>query len=279
MIPASEGTFPVDGKIVADITRAAEQSGFDSLWVGEHVIMSPRETYPGANVNRVGPSSTGTLPDPLDWLSYAAAISETVLLGTSILLLPLHNPLIMAKRLSTLDQLSRGRVRLGIGVGWSEDEYAAVGVDYRTRGRRCDEAIDAMRALWAGESASYDGRFFRFDGVNSFPQPVHGAVPILVGGDSEAAARRAGRTGDGYFPFGKDLGELRHLVDVVRRTAADAGRDPDAIELTALGSRRREHVAELADIGFTRMVLFSKELTAESVEQLGEQAQAIVAGL
>jgi probable F420-dependent oxidoreductase len=187
--------------------------------------------------------------------------------------------LIMAKRLSTLDQLSGGRVRLGIGVGWSEDEYAAVGVDFRSRGRRCDEAVRAMRELWTSETAEYEGELVRFDGVHSFPQPVGGAVPIWVGGDSEAAARRAGRLGDGYFPFGKDLEQLRALVGVARRTAEEAGRDPDAIELTALGSLRREHVAELAAIGFTRIVMFLHAPTAEAVHELGAQTREVVAGL
>ena len=281
LIPASGGMFPVDGVAVTSVARAAEASGFESIWVGEHVVMAaaPRQDYPGATQNRVGPSATGSLPDPIDWLCYAAAVTDTLLLGTAILILPLHNPLIMAKRISTLDQLSGGRVRLGIGVGWSEDEYEAVGETFRTRGRRCDEAVAAMRALWRQNPASFAGEFFHFPPVHSVPQPVHGAVPVLVGGDSEAAAERAGRIGDGYFPFGKDLDRLVQLIGTMRRAALDAGRDPDSIELTALGSRRPEVVARLAEIGFTRMVLFLPEPNADAVERLGEQGRQLVEGL
>jgi probable F420-dependent oxidoreductase len=275
VIPASGGTFPVDGPDVASVARAAESAGFDSIWIGEHVVMSSQEAYPGAGVNRVGPSPTGTLPDPIEWLTYVAACTERMLLGTAILLLPLHHPAIMAKRLATLDQLSRGRARIGIGVGWSEMEYATLGESFATRGRRCDEAIAAMRALWRDDPATFEGEFFKFPPVHSVPHPVRGAVPILVGGDSDAAAKRAGRTGDGYFPFGKDLDELARLVTVMRTTAQQAGRDPDSIELTGLGSGRRETVERLADLGFTRLVMFLPDLTPQGVERLWEKCEAV----
>jgi probable F420-dependent oxidoreductase len=281
LVPASGGSFPVDGSLVAALARAAEAAGFDSIWVGEHVVMaaSPAQEYPGARQNRIGPSTLGALPDPIEWLSYAAAVTERVLLGTAILLLPLHNPLIMAKRIATLDQLSGGRVRLGIGLGWSEDEYEAVGESFRTRGRRCDEQVAAMRALWRDSPASFDGEIIRFGPVHSAPQPVRGAVPVLVGGDSDAAARRAGRIGDGYLPSEKDPDRLAELIATMRRSAEDAGRDPDGIELTCLGSRRPEAVARLAEIGFARMLLFLPELNPAAVERLGGQVRDLIAGL
>jgi probable F420-dependent oxidoreductase len=281
LIPASGGSFPADGAVVASVARTAEAAGFDSIWVGEHVVMSaaPRQEYPGASQNRIGPSTSGALPDPLEWLSYAAAVTDRLLLGTAILLLPLHNPLIMAKRTATLDALSGGRVRLGIGLGWSEDEYEAVGVDFRTRGRRCDEQIIAMRALWRDSPASFESEMFRFAPVHSVPQPVRGAVPILVGGGSEAAARRAGRLGDGFIPFEKEPDQLVRLIGIMRQAAEAAGRDPDAIELTGLGSRRPEAVARLAELGFARMVLFLPEPSAAAVERLGGQASQLVTAL
>lgn len=275
VIPASGGTFPVDGPTVAAVARRAEAVGFESVWIGEHVVMSARETYPGAGQNRIGPSPTGALPDPIEWLTYVAACTERILLGTAIFLLPLHHPAIVAKRLATLDQLSGGRLRLGIGVGWSRDEYETVGESFISRGRRCDEAIDAMRTLWSGNPASFHGEFFGFESVHSVPQPVNGAVSILVGGDSDAAARRAGRTGDGYFPFGKDLQELGRLTGVMRQAAELAGRDPDSIELTALGSGRPEHVARLGELGFTRMVMFLPDPTPRGIDQLWTKADAV----
>jgi probable F420-dependent oxidoreductase len=281
LIPASAGSFPVDGVTVASVARAAEAAGFDSIWIGEHVVMAatPRQEYPGASQNRIGPSASGALPDPLEWLSYAAAVTDRLLLGTAILLLPLHNPLIMAKRVATLDQLSGGRVRLGIGLGWSEDEYEAVGIDFRTRGRRCDEQIAAMRVLWRDSPARFESGMFRFAAVHSGPQPPRHAVPILVGGGSEAAARRAGRLGDGFMPFEKEPERLVQLIGIMRRAAEEAGRDPDAIELTGLGSRRLDAVARLAELGFARMVLFLPEPSGAAVERLGAQAAQLVNSL
>jgi len=275
VIPASGGTFPVNGADLSNLARSAEEAGFESVWIGEHVVMSAQEAYPGAGTNRIGPSPTGTLPDPIEWLTYVAACTDRILLGTAILLLPLHHPAIMAKRLATLDQLSGGRLRIGIGVGWSEMEYATVGESFATRGRRCDEAISAMRALWRDQPATFEGEFFTFPPVHSVPQPIHGAVPILVGGDSDAAAKRAGRTGDGYFPFGKDQNELARLIDVMNKAAEEAGRDPKSIELTGLGSGRPDVVERMAELGFTRLVMFLPELTPDGIARLWEKCQAV----
>lgn len=279
LIPAAGGTFSVDPHVVTEVAQTAEANGFDSIWVGEHVVMSPREAYPGADQNRVGPSPTGSLPDPLDWLTFAAAITDELLIGTCILILPLHNPLILAKRLATIDRLSGGRMRLGIGVGWSAEEYESVGVDFASRGGRCNESIEVLRNLWSQEITSHDGDHFSFPPMHSFPKPVDGHVPIWVGGDSEVAARRAGRLGDGYFPFGKDPDRLRTLVAVARRAAEAAGRDPDALELTCLGSRHRHIVEQNVETGFTRMTLFLPDPTEAGVIRVAEQAAEVTAGL
>jgi probable F420-dependent oxidoreductase len=281
LIPASDGQFPVAGAHVADLARATESAGFDSIWIGEHVVMpvEQKQEYPGASRNRIGPRDTGVLPDPLEWLSYVAAVTDHLLLGTAIMLLPLHNPLVIAKRLSTLDQLSSGRVRLGVGLGWSEAEYEAVGESFATRGSRCDEMIRAMRAVWSESPVRFDGTLVRFDDVHSFPQPVGQRVPILIGGDSEAAARRAGRLGDGYLPFEKDHARLSVLLATMRRSAEQAGRDPATIELTGLGSRNRQSVERLREMGFSRVLLFLPDLTTHEVERLGREAAALVEGL
>jgi probable F420-dependent oxidoreductase len=181
----------------------------------------------------------------------------------------------MAKRFATLDQLSAGRLRLGIGLGWSRDEYATVGESFTSRGRRCDEAIDAIRTLWRDSPATYHGEFYNFDAVHCVPQPVTGAVPILVGGNSEAAARRAGRTGDGYFPFLKDPEELARLVRIMKRAAEEAERDPASIELTSLGSGHATVVGRLAELGFARMLMFLPEPTPGGIEKLWDKVQRV----
>jgi probable F420-dependent oxidoreductase len=133
---------------------------------------------------------------------------------------------------ATLDHLSGGRISLGIGVGWLREEFDALGVPFERRGARTDEYVAAMRALWAGDDASFRGTFVGFEGMSSNPKPVHGAGPILVGGHSEAAARRAGRLGDGFFPATGMAGPVEPLIALMRRAATEAGRDPAAIEVT-----------------------------------------------
>jgi probable F420-dependent oxidoreductase len=221
-----------DPGTLAAFARQAEDCGFESLYVPEHVAL-----YPGASVGAVSFPPDLPIADPLEVLSFVAAVTERILLGTGVVLLPYHQPVVLAKRLATIDLLSRGRMRLfTVGVGSLPGEAAAVGVDYATRGRRADEAIDALRLLWAGDEngVSFDGEFFSFRNVCSFPKPRGaGTLPIHVGGASQAAARRAGQRGDGYFPGGQlTAGERASQLDVMRTAAAQAGRDPAVLEYT-----------------------------------------------
>lgn len=277
LIPAFGGGIQADGAYVAGVVREAHKGGFDSLWVGEHVVLpvEPRTPYPGSREGLQAPSSE-PLPDPLEWLAFAAGHSDTLLLGTSVLLAPLHNPLVLAKRVASLDRLSHGRVRLGIGIGWNEQEYEQVGVPFHDRGRRCDDIIAALRTLWRDDRAEHHGEFVDFDPVYSAPKPVQTQVPILIGGGSVAAARRAGRLGDGFMPFERDYDRLAHLVAVMRQAAVEAGRDPEAIELTCLGSVQRARVERLAALGVHRMLVFMSGREIETIGPLAERARAAV---
>ena len=189
------------GKLIA-VARHAEDCGFESFYLPEHIVL-----YPGASVGTVTFPPDLAVADPLECLSFVAAATERILLGTGVLLLPYHHPVVLAKRLATIDVLSKGRMRLfGVGVGALPGEAAATGVDFATRGRRADEAIDVLRLLWAGDETgvSFKGEFFELTNASSFPKP-HAArtLPVHVGGSSRAAARRAGLRGDGYFPGGR----------------------------------------------------------------------------
>jgi probable F420-dependent oxidoreductase len=200
------------------------------------------------------------IPDPLIWLAYLAAATSTIRLATGILILPQREPLVLAKTIATLDHLSGGRVDLGVGVGWLEEEFSAIGIPFRERAPRTDEAIAALRALWTQDQASFHGAFFNFDDCISRPQPVRGTVPIHIGGHSESAARRAGRLGDGFFPASGSHEELAHLFGVVHQTAEANGRDPHAIELTtagngAVGERALDEIGELEALGVDRVIL------------------------
>ncbi len=226
--------YGVDPDAMIAVARHAEDCGFESFYVPEHIAL-----YPGAALGATAVPPGIPIADPLECLSFVAAVTERILLGTGVLLVPYHHPVVLAKRLATLDLLSKGRMRLlTVGVGSLPGEAAAAGVDFATRGRRADEAIDALRLLWAGDEngVSFDGEFFSFRDVCSFPKPS-APLPVHVGGSSRAAARRAGLRGDGYFPGGQLTdAERASQIELMRATAAGAGRDAAALEYTRWGS-------------------------------------------
>jgi probable F420-dependent oxidoreductase len=226
------------GAAYPDYARAAarlvEAAGFESLWTGEHVLF-PRDydsIYPYGNDGKwPGPPATA-VPDPLVWFAFIAAATTRLRLATGVVLLPQHHPLLLAKQVATLDLLSGGRFLLGVGVGWLREECEALGVDFSERAARTDEHIAVMRTVWRDEVASFRGRFTAFERITSRPAPVQpGGVPIIIGGHSKAAARRAGRLGDGFCPAAAP-GELGGLLAAMREAAEAAGRDPAAIEIT-----------------------------------------------
>lgn len=244
-----------------EICRTAEESGFESLWGGEHVILPSTidSKYPYTKDGKIPAEPETPIPDPLIWLAFAAAAAPTMRLGTCILIVPQRNPLILAKELATLDRLSGGRVELGLGVGWMREEFDALGVPWEKRGKRNDEYVDAMRALWAGPHAEFHGDFVDFPPVTCSPRPVNGNIPILVGGDSEAAISRAVRIADGYFPGEGDAERLRGLVARIRQGCEDAGRDPAEIEINAMfGAHFGDPLAgveQMAEIGVGRIMV------------------------
>lgn len=260
-----------DGATAAACARAIEAAGFDSVWTVEHVLVptSYESTYPYARSGKMPGDETWAIPDPLIWLAYVAAATEWLLLGTGILILPQRNPAIAAKEVATLDRLSGGRVRLGIGVGWLEEEFDALGVPFAGRGARTDAYVAAMRALWRGDPVDLDDGYHRWEGVVSRPMPEAGSVPIVVGGHTEAAARRAGRLGDGFFPGRGTPEQLAHLIRVMREAATDAGRDPDAIEVTAgtpglAGDDPVGAVQEMEAMGVHRLVVPPQAFEADA---------------
>ncbi|MDX1873267.1 LLM class F420-dependent oxidoreductase [Mycolicibacterium sp. 120266] len=219
----------------AAVALLAEDIGLDSVWAVDHVVVpSTYQTpYPYDESGKMmGGQVEFDLADPLIWLTYAAALTERILLATGILILPQRNPLVLAKQVASLDVLSGGRVRLGVGVGWLEEEFTAVGVPFADRGRRHDDYVAALRALWTDTKASVDTRYARFTDVISLPHPTHGSVPIVIGGGSTRAAQRAGNLGDGFFPTVEGPEALKALLQVMTAEANAAQRDPSTIEVT-----------------------------------------------
>ena len=210
--------------------QAAEKAGVDSLWRVEHVIYPSNydSKYPYDTSGKMMMAPDTDLTDPLIWLTWLAANTSSIRLGTGILILPERNPLVLAKELGTLDYLSGGRAELGIGVGWLKEEFDALGIPWERRGARTDEYVAVMQKLWSGNEVSFNGEFVSFENISSNPKPVNGSVPITIGGHSDAAARRAGRIGNGFFPGNGDLG---HMLNLMNETAEQNGRDPKEIEV------------------------------------------------
>lgn len=257
-MPVLSGRAASDPHVVADLVRTVEELGCESIWAVEHVVVPDRyeSRYPYDPSGKMSLVPGDDVPDPLHWLTFAAAHSSTIRLGTAMLILPEHNPVHLAKRLTTVDVLSGGRLIAGVGVGWLKEEYDAVGVLFADRGRRADEYLAAMRVLWTQWPASFAGSYVTFADVHCEPRPVRpGGVPIVVGGHSAAAIRRAARLGDGLYPLGISMAEWPRLVERLHRECELVGRDPADVELTAPAPSKPWAARALAELGVSRLIM------------------------
>jgi probable F420-dependent oxidoreductase len=245
----------------------------------EHVIMAEdyEPLYDYSDDGRAPVAPTTQMPDPLHWLSFAAAWSEKLVLGTGVLIGPQHSAAMLAKRLATLDALSGGRLRVGVGIGWQKEEYQSVGVPYQRRGARLDELLDAMRSLWADDPATFHGDFVNFDKVYCDTKPANGStVPMYIGGSSEAAARRAGVRGDGFFPYVISPEDLTARLATAREAAAQAGRElPENYSVTIWpwsyqngGTFDLDLIKAYRDAGVDRLIIASFEGGGDSIEDI-----------
>ncbi len=249
------GPYAIDTSLAEELVLAGEAAGFESAWTVEHTVVPSgyQSEYPYSPDGRMaGGIEDMSLPDPLMWMAYMAGITTTINFATGILIVPQHNPVVAAKQIATLDYMSGGRVLIGIGVGWLREEFEAIGVPFDDRGRRTDEYVAAMRELWTAERPTFHGEFVNFDAAYCRPQPAQDSVPIIVGGDTKIAARRAGRLGDGYFPA---RGAPQELLDLARATAVEHGRDPDALEITTSMPDDPDEIPALAARGVSRIVI------------------------
>jgi probable F420-dependent oxidoreductase len=262
LAPVADGVT-ADPEWMASFAGHLERCGFESIVVVEHTVLATSydSVYPYDSSGRVGLAPDCPIPDPLDLLAFLAGRTGTLGLATGVLVLPNHHPVVLAKRAATVDALSGGRLRLCVGVGWLKEEVEACGAEFATRGRRADEQLAVLRALWADRpgGASHHGEFFDFDNVACYPKPVaRGGVPIHIGGHSRAAARRAGRLANGFQPLGVAGPDLASLLTLMRDEAAAAGRDPAALEVSLGHSVTKidaERAGGLLDQGADRIVL------------------------
>ncbi len=246
--------------VIDAVAGAAERAGFATLWSGEHVVMVDESAsrYPYSDDGRIAVPAAADWIDPLIGLSFAAAVTSTIRLATGVLLLPEHNPVLVAKQAATLDTLSGGRLTLGVGIGWSREEFDALGVPFERRGARTREYVEAMRTLWRDDVASFDGEFIHFDAVRVNPKPLHdNGIPIVLGGNSDAALRRVVRWSDGWYGFNLDGADaVAERVRFLKRLCDEHGRDPAELRIAiALRDLTPRNVAPLAASGVDELVL------------------------
>jgi len=224
------------------ITRAArhaEELGFADVWISDHIVHPAAQTYPSPH-----------LFDPLVTLTWAAASTTTIGLGTSVLVVPMHNPVELTNALASIDALSGGRLVAGVGVGWSADEYAALGCSFEDRGRRLDETIDLFRTAWIDDPVTFRGEFVSFEEIRFLPKPAH-RIPIWVGGSSEPAYRRAVSKGDGFQAVGIGPPAAVKVVERIRRERPDpsftistrTGWDPQGMDPALIRDERAAYEA------------------------------------
>ncbi|WP_432855710.1 LLM class F420-dependent oxidoreductase [Amycolatopsis sp. CA-161197] len=241
--------------VIDAVAVAAEAAGFATLWSGEHVVMVDRASsrYPYSADGRIAVPAEADWLDPLIGLSFAAAATSTIRVATGVLLLPEHNPVVVAKQAASLDVLSGGRLTLGVGVGWSREEFDALGVPFARRAARTEEYVAALRTLWREDVASFTGDFVRFDSIRVYPKPPRPTIPIVFGGNSDSALRRAATLGDGWYGFNLD-----GVPEVADRLAFLAAQGRDLADLriaVALRDPQPEDISQLAALGVDELVL------------------------
>lgn len=248
-----------DPRVIRAVAAGAENCGVATLWAGEHVVLvdRPASRYPYADDGTIAVPADADWLDPIVALTYAAAVTERVRLATGVLLLPEHNPVIMAKEAASLDVVSGGRFTLGVGIGWSAEEFEAVGVPFERRGARTTSYVAAMRTLWTQDPASYASDFVRFEHVRVNPKPAQERLPVVVGGNSDSALRRVAAWGDGWYGFNlRDVGEVAGRLEVLRAACVDVRRDRSELRLSvALRAPTPDDRDALTALGVDELVI------------------------
>lgn len=271
------------GELLKSLGRHAERLGFGTLWVPEHVVLLDKYSsrYPYSQDGLV-PAKLGTpLFDPFITLTMLAAVTSKIRLATGICLVPEHNPLVLAKVVATLDFLNGGRTVFGVGIGWLEEEFDAIGVPWERRAARTRDYITAMRKIWGEPVASHQGEFVKFEGVLSDPKPAQGAkVPVVFGGESDPALKRVASYGDGWVGFNltpdEAVGKLKKLDELL----AANGRKRSDVEITLSPYTKpitTDDLKRYRDLGVEEVVLVrlrpprSEEELAQALEQIARE--------
>ena len=259
------------------VARHAEQIGYESLWTAEHVVLPDPQVPPSPSPPRV------PFLDPAGVLCYAASVTERVKLATGIIILPQRNPLVLAKELTTVDVLSSGRLVFGIGVGYLEPEFRALGIPFDDKGTRTDEYIETIRTLWTEAEPAYSGRYVSFSGIDAQPRPVQKPhPPFVIGGHSAGAFRRAVSKGNGWYGFYRNIDDTKECLTGLAAAAREVER-PAALGLLEISVTPRigftaDDVKRYTELGVDRLIPNSASRTADELVDFLSRTAEMVAG-
>ena len=280
-----------DPEVMSLAAETAEQAGFHSIWAPEHIVLLDQyaSRYPYSPDGKFpSPTMQVEILDPFAALTFIAAQTKTIRVGTGICLVPERNPLTTAKEVATLDKLSGGRFDFGVGVGWLEEEFTALGVPWARRAARTREYLQVMKKLWTEEETSFEGEFCSFPSVRSYPKPVQKPhPPIIFGGESEPALKRVGEVGDGWFGMNVSVDEAPAKIGRIKDYARAAGRNPDALQFAispGLGvPLTRDDIKRAQDAGVGQLIvgLFpaDRQAVKDDIARLAEQVVEPAASL
>ena len=264
-----------DPRNSSQIARAAEAAGFESLWTGEHIVLPDPQVPPS-------PARPETpFIDSLIALTFVAAHTTTIRLGTGIIILPQRNPVVLAKELASTDVLTEGRLIFGIGVGYLKPEFDAIGAPFDHKGARSEEFLQAMIALWTMDKPEFRGRFVSFGGVNAMPRPVQKPHPeVVFGGHTKEAFSRAARLAKGWYGFALDLDTTRQHVEGLKAACKEAGRRFEDLEISVTPSKRvdRDEARRFADAGVHRLILLHRQNDAAGVLRFVDECGSALVG-
>ncbi len=277
LIPVNVAVPHVEAMV--GLATLAERLGFESVWTFEHVIvpLDYHSKYPYSPTGKMGATPETNFVDPLIALTTVAAHTSTLRLGTGVNILSQANPLYLAKQAASLDFVSKGRFMLGVGIGWLEEEFRAIGVPFERRGARFDDYVQAMRKVWSGEVVEHHSDYIDWSGFKSHPRPIQDPFPVVIGGSKGRAFERTARYGNGWFAPTASPQQLTPLLAELDRACADAGRSRDEIEVSAMWFPNPEDLGDVkryADLGVGRLIVPVQALgqgnPAENIERFAE---------
>lgn len=271
---------------MAALASGAEERGFDSIWVAEHVVLFDQyeSKYPYAADGKIPAGGENGIFEPFTSMAFLAAHSTTIRLGTGICLVPQRNPVYTAKDVAAVDWLSNGRVDFGVGIGWLAEEFDAVAAPFERRADRCREYLDVMKSLWTDAVSEFHGEFYDLPACRQYPKPVQQPhPPIHFGGETNAALRRVADVGQGWYGFGRDPDEVPERLAVLEKMLADNGRSRSDIEVSIcpyLNGIDPDKAKRYVDTGIDRVILLAFAMTPDALlQQLDELAEEIVVPL